>query len=142
MKLKLSIGTIIIYFLLKYIILGFIMVIELHGHDFFDNIIGYCELVLFFYVMPIGFPIIIILTYPMYLLNKVKSIYLASFLLLLIFLVELVIYSFWNSNWQNQIYNKELIINLLLGISIWSLFFSKEFFKSRKKGNKYQNFTV
>lgn len=118
------------------------MVIELHGHDFFDNIIGYCELVLFFYVMPIGFPIIIILTYPMYLLNKVKSIYLASFLLLLIFLVELVIYSFWNSNWQNQIYNKELIINLLLGISIWSLFFSKEFFKSRKKGNKYQNFTV
>jgi len=127
--MKLTIFNIAIYFLLKYFVLSIITVLLNVGSSFFDNnildVLGYLLLV---FVAPLGVPIAIILTYPMYLIKKVKKMKFALLLLFGVFILEISIYY----KLASQHSYDRLLLNFLIGIIFWILFFLKQFLKERK----------
>lgn len=127
--IKLSIGTIIVYFFIKYSILSCLNVLLKVGISFFHNdIIDALVYLLVFFVIPIGIPMTIILTYPMYLMNKVRKVLPALLLLLGVFMMEVFIYYVLTSE---QDY-KRLLINFLVGAVLWSILFLCHFLKERR----------
>jgi|688.fasta_scaffold814330_1 hypothetical protein len=117
--MKLSITSIVLYFVLKYFLLSILIVLFNVGISFFDeNIIDTINYLFFCFVVPTGVPIAIILIYPIYLINRVNNlkIVLALFFCSLIF--EIII----NSILSSQRDKKILILNFSIGLILWFLF--------------------
>ncbi|GAA0875020.1 hypothetical protein GCM10009118_14280 [Wandonia haliotis] len=102
------------------------------GGGFFDNnIIDILCYLVFFFVVPLGAPITIILTYPMYLINKVRKVSFALLILLGVFILEIFLYYTLAS--QNDY--ERLLLNFLVGVVLWSIFFLKRLLNERKATN-------
>lgn len=127
--MKLTISNIVIYFLSKYFLLSIMTVLLNVGGGFFDNnIIDILCYLVFFFVVPLGAPITIILTYPMYLINKVRKVSFALLILLGVFILEIFLYYTLAS--QNDY--ERLLLNFLVGVVLWSIFFLKRLLNERR----------
>lgn len=124
--MKLTILNIIIYFLSKYFLLSIVTVLLNVGSSFFNNnIIDVVTYLFFMFVLPLGFPMAIILTYPMYLINKVKTVKFALLSLLGVFVVEIFIYYLLASQHDY----KSLLINFVIGVALWLILFLNQVLK-------------
>jgi hypothetical protein len=121
--MKLSILNIVVYFFIKYFILSVLVVLSNVGISFFDgNVIDTLTYLFFCFVFPMGVPIAIILTYPIFLINRVNSLKLVLLLFFCSLILEILIYFMISS----QSDYKSLMLNFLTGIILWFLFLYKK----------------
>lgn len=120
--MKLSIFKIVAYFFIKYFVLSTLVVFFNVGIGFFEgSVIDVLAYLFLCFVMPIGIPIAIILTYPIFLINRVNKVKIALLLFFCSLILEILIYSIISS----QVDYKSLIFNFLTGIILWFLFLYK-----------------